>query len=80
MAIPEDQSGRMRCYRNALNNWKYDGYLDFKKASKKEWLRENLPGRPVREIKRLLFEHVAAGGIIDEQVELRPEYVKTVNK
>lgn len=74
VALPENKAERLRCYTNALNNWPYDGYLEFVKHAQ-EWLRLHLPEFSLREIKRLLNGHVAGGGRIDEQVEKRPEYV-----
>jgi hypothetical protein len=63
---------RSRCYLDALANWRYDGYIVFTKDADR-WLRVELPGLPLREIGRLLCEHVQANGCtcVDEQVETR---------
>jgi hypothetical protein len=74
VALPEDPKDRLRCYRNALKNWKYEGYLQFKERVGL-WLRKEFPGRTLEAIQKLLFEYVDGGGVIDEQVESRPEYV-----
>jgi hypothetical protein len=74
VALPDDPDDRLRCYRNALRNWKYDGYVEFKPRAR-DGLKEWVPSRALREIKRLLFEFVDSGGKIDEQVETRLEYV-----
>jgi len=73
VALPEDSSERLRCYRNALENWNYDGYLDFR-ALARNWIKANVSRRTLNEIKRLLHEFVAAGGKIDEQPETRSEF------
>lgn len=63
---------RSQCYLNALRNWRYDGFIDFKKDAHR-WVRAELPDYPVRELGRLLYEHVKANGCtcVDEQVETR---------
>jgi hypothetical protein len=73
VALPEQAHERLRCYRNALNNWKYEGYVDFTDRVS-EWLIKNLPSRDIPKIKQLLFKFVADGGVIDEREERRPEY------
>src|SRR5438105_15537826 len=72
--LPDDQEGRLRCYKNALRNWKYRGYIRFKPVAQ-EWLAKELPLYTLREIARLLNEYVEAEGVIEEQAERRPEYV-----
>jgi hypothetical protein len=72
--LPEDQEGRLRCYRNALRNWSFRGYVEFKPRAE-AWLASELPELSLREVARALYQHVEGGGEIDEQVERRPEYV-----
>jgi hypothetical protein len=74
VALPEDREARLRCYRNALRNWNFRGYVQFKPIVQK-WLASELPGYALREVARELNAHVEAGGEIDEQEERRPEYV-----
>jgi hypothetical protein len=74
VALPEDREVRLRCYRNALRNWLYDGYIVPKKRVE-EWLRQELPEFLWRDIRAELFRYVEAGGEIDEQAETRPEFV-----
>jgi hypothetical protein len=74
VALPENKSDRLRCYTNALSNWEYEGYIVFRNRVQ-DWLRSELPAISGRDIRRLLHDYVASGGIIDEQVERRPEYV-----
>jgi hypothetical protein len=74
VALPDDQQGRLRCYRNALRNWNYTGYVEFKKLAQ-EWLLQELSGLSLDDIRRELHDFVDQGGVIDEQVERRPEYL-----
>jgi hypothetical protein len=62
---------RLRCYRNALGNWKFTGYVVIESRAW-DWLRGNLP-QPIsqKEIARILHNYVNAGGMIDEQIETR---------
>ncbi len=75
--LPEDREARMRCYRNALRNWNFDGYVRFKRVAD-EWLANEFPESSERErrrsIARVLCEHVENGGQVDEQKETRAEY------
>ncbi len=73
MALPEDQQVRLRCYRNALRNWNFRGYVRFKPRTE-QWLANELPGMTLLDVARELHRHVEAGGEIDEQEERRPEY------
>ena len=72
MTLPDNREGRLRCYRNALRNWKFRGYVRFKERAQ-NWLRNELEFEQ-REVARLLHEHAERGGEIDEQKERRPEY------
>jgi hypothetical protein len=64
---------RLQCYRNALMNWNYDGYVDFTERAW-DWLRAAFPSYTKRQIAQLLHKHVLAGGEIDEQIETREEW------
>ena len=59
-------------YRGALANWRCTGYVEWKERCR-NWVREELGSDP-REIARLMFDHVTAGGEIDQVVERRPEW------
>lgn len=74
MALPDDREARLRCYRCALENWNYHGYVNFSPRAQ-EWLASQFPDLSLRDIARELSGFVASGGEIDEQVERRPEYV-----
>jgi hypothetical protein len=71
--LPEDQEGRLRCYRNALQNWQPTGYILFKPRVE-EWLAHEFPDTSLREIRRRLYEHVENGGKIHELKERRREF------
>jgi hypothetical protein len=75
VALPDDRDARLRCYRNALRNWKVGGYVEFKKIAAR-WVLQELPDYSRRDIRRLLFEFVDQGGVIDEQPERRSEYTQ----
>ena len=67
---------RCRCYRAALANWRYEGYVNFGKDASR-WLRDELPDYTARRLKQLLYEHVWAEPDcrrVDEQPETRPEW------
>ena len=66
---------RLACYKNALANWRYEGYIVLTALSL-EWLRRELKGVSSATFKRMLFEHVQAGGEIDEVAESRPEWLE----
>ena len=70
MALPDDQEGRLRCYRNALRNWRVRGYVNFRPRVADE-LAELLPDLPLPQIARELHRYVEAGGEVKEVVERR---------
>jgi hypothetical protein len=92
--LPDDQGGRVRCYRNTLRNeanrllarasdYVVSGECElatsptdvvFKRVAT-QWLANELPDYTLREICRILHEHVEGGGKIHEVVETRPEYL-----
>jgi hypothetical protein len=77
--LPDDREARLRCYKTALRNEaiKLAGPSDYVKFKKRpqEWLRNELAEYTLREICRVLHAYVEGGGVPDEQVEKRPEYV-----
>ena len=62
----------LTCYRNALANWRYDGFVEFLPRAA-EWLARELGEKP-RDFARRLQVYVTAGGEIDQVVETRPEW------
>src|SRR5438105_13503677 len=71
--LPLTEPELLTCYKNALANWRYDGYIIFTEVAQ-EWIRVDLSSLSRREIGRLLHEHVVAGGEIDQQQENRLEW------
>lgn len=74
MALPEDKEARLQCFRNALENWNFQGYVRFNPLAQ-EWLLRELSGCPLKEVARELHRFVQAGGTIDEQQERRSEFI-----
>jgi hypothetical protein len=70
---PLNDPERLGCYRNALANWRYEGFITFTRDAF-EWLRKELGDYSTREIARLMYESVAANGEIDEQREKREQW------
>jgi hypothetical protein len=65
---------RLAAYREALSNWKYEGFVRFELTEAAySWVKREL-GIPLKEIARLMHEYVEAGGEIDEVRETRPEW------
>lgn len=78
--LPDDPETRRRLFKIVLRNEVVrhaaanPDYVLFKRQAH-EWIRNELAEYSLLEICRLLHQHVAAGGAIDEQPERRPEYV-----
>ncbi|HUU94427.1 MAG TPA: hypothetical protein VM487_01710 [Phycisphaerae bacterium] len=64
---------RLRHYREALKRWSCSGYVTWEPFAR-QWVRKNLAGFTPPEVSRLMWEHVQAGGEIDEVRERRPEW------
>jgi hypothetical protein len=63
---------RLIAYEDALGNWGVRGYIQFDLSEESHrWIRRELGGTTLRDIGRLIYEYVAAGGEIDEQAETR---------
>lgn len=60
-------------YCSALANWRFTGYVDWKESAL-SWARRQLGESDPRQIARLMFDHVNAGGEIDQVAETRPEW------
>ncbi len=66
---------RLAAYRDALGNWNVTDYIQFELTEEAHrWIRRELSNITLKEIGRLMYEHVAAGGEIDEVPETRPEW------
>jgi hypothetical protein len=66
---------RLAAYRDALGNWSVTDYIQFELTEQAHrWIRGELGNTTLKEIGRLMYEHVNAGGAIDELPETRPEW------
>lgn len=60
-------------FRAALDNWCVTDYVTAKDVAL-DWAGTNLPGFKLKDLAKLMHEHVGAGGEIDQVRERRPEY------
>jgi hypothetical protein len=66
---------RLAAYQDAIGNWNTAGYVQFELTEQAyRWIRSELDGVTLKELSRLMYEYLAAGGIIDEVRETRPEW------
>ncbi|MEQ8786447.1 MAG: hypothetical protein RIC55_09115 [Pirellulaceae bacterium] len=66
---------RLAAYKDALANWKFDGFIEFElHETAYAWIKRELGDISLKEIGRLMHEFVAAGNEIDEVPESRPEW------
>jgi len=71
---PLTDPDRLAAYKDALGNWAVTDYIQFDLTEEAHrWIRREL-GIALKEIGRLMHEHIAAGGEIDEVRETRPEW------
>ncbi len=63
----------LSCFKNALANWRYSEFIRLTRIAER-WLTAELTGLTVAELGRLMHDFVAAGGVIDQQRETRPEW------
>ncbi len=63
----------LTCYRNALRNWRYRGFVGYTKDAERG-LRSELRGYTQRRFSEILHLFVDAGGEVDQVVETRPEW------
>lgn len=72
---PLSDPDRLVAYRDALGNWAITGYVQFELTEQAHrWVRRELGEVTLKELSRIMFEYVNAGGEIDEVVETRPEW------
>ena len=62
----------LTCYRNALANWRYAGFVDYAPLAI-DWLEREFRDAE-RDFTKMLHDFVQAGGEIDQVVETRPEW------
>jgi hypothetical protein len=66
---------RLAAYKDALRNWDITGFIEFRLTEQADrWIRRELGNVTYKDIKRRMFEHVKAGGKIDEVRETRPQW------
>lgn len=66
---------RLAAYRDALGNWNVVDFIQFDLTLEaRRWIKRKLGGLSFKDIKRLMYEFVTAGGEIDEVAETRPEW------
>jgi hypothetical protein len=72
---PLTDPDRLSAYKDALGNWNISGYIQFELTEQAHrWVRRDLSNITLREVGRLMYEYVNAGGEIDEVPETRPEW------
>ena len=72
---PLTDPDRLTAYKDALRNWAVRGYIQFELTEQSHrWIRRELGNITLRDIGRRMYEHVAAGGEIDEQTETRENW------
>ena len=66
---------RLEAYKDALGNWSPAEYIQFDLTETAyEWIKRELNNISLKDIGRLMYEHVEAGGEIDEVRETRDEW------
>lgn len=60
-------------FKHALSEWNCAGYIVWKNVAR-DWVNQNLEGLTTRAIGEAMFQHVDAGGEIDQVKETRPEW------
>lgn len=72
---PLSDPDRLAAYMDALGNWNVTDFIQFELTDEAyRWIRRELVEVTLKDIGRLMFEHVDAGGKIDEVRETRPEW------
>ena len=72
---PLTDPNRFEAYKDALGNWNFKGYIQFELTQTAyEWIKRELNNISLKEIGLLMYEHVQAGGEIDEVPETRSEW------
>jgi hypothetical protein len=56
-----------------LSNWSFTDYVTAKGVAL-EWAGKNLEGFNLKNLAKLMYDHVQAGRVIDQVRERRPEY------
>jgi hypothetical protein len=66
---------RLQAYQDALSNWSFADYIQFELTEQSQrWIHRELDDISLKEIGRLMHEHLLDGGKIDEVSETRPPW------
>ena len=66
---------RLAAYRDVLENWSVTDYIQFDLTEQSlRWIQRELGSITLKDLGRRMFEHVQAGGKIDEVPETRAEW------
>lgn len=63
----------LACIKQVLQNWRVTDYVTWKDVAR-DWVGQHLEQVSLREIARILYEHVQNSGVIDQVRERRPEW------
>lgn len=74
MAVLTDPT-LLAMFQHAMSEWNCGGYITWKRVAR-EWVEGNLEGYTTRAIGEEMFRYFAAGGIIDQVRETRPEWTE----
>lgn len=67
---------RLAAYCDALGNWAVRGFIQFElTVEARRWFTDQFANVFLSEVGRWMYDHVAAGGEIDEVKETRPEWL-----
>jgi len=72
--VPLTDPHRLSAYSDALQNWSFDGYVQFDLTESAYEYVVNELGITLNELRSLLNQHVTNGGEVDEVVERREEW------
>lgn len=71
--VPLHDATIRRRYESVLRERNVTGYITWKDVPR-EWVERNLAGFTTRAVGELMYQHVKAGGTIDQVRERREEY------
>jgi len=63
----------LTCFKAVLSTWYVTDYVTAKDVAL-EWAGKNLPGFSLKDLAKLMNQHVLDGGVVDQVRERRPEY------
>ncbi|HXG11392.1 MAG TPA: hypothetical protein VNK04_16680 [Gemmataceae bacterium] len=60
-------------FKIVLGNWNYTGYVTAKEVVL-DWIARELGGLTLKDIAKIMHDHLQGGGVIDQVAEQRPEW------